>query len=342
MTATVTNNNATVMQPLSVHTSSTSQPATGRKRKPSTKAAEAAQIPFLKGEDAPRPPPREVPSVPAPQRKKTVTVMAPPLNKRPLVQQVEEAEEYDETHERKRILGMISKYKTVITPDAPKLIKTTKLPSRGRKKKASPKALKKAPAPIETTIFPAATQAFVSSPEFLEAPESFVSVSDEFLSCSDLSSEDDEFMLAPEECGLDSPTLENTEEEKYWSLVDGAAMDDLFDGQVQPEEEMAAAIVDLPPAEAPEEAPKRKRAKVERSVSPTGTAGPYSLSEQRPSSGSLLQPKKLSLSLQPTRAGSIPYVAQTARAVHGGDRLRAHVGFAANLSAVLGASIAAK
>merc|ERR1719197_1555487 len=115
------------------------------------------------------------------------------------------------------------------------------------------------------------------------------------------------------------------------------------------EEEMAAAIMDLPPAV--EEAPKIKRSKITHQHS-AALARPYSLQAPMPTpkpaptvSSSLLQPKKFTfqrIGEGPRRAfqpGAGP--APVARAVHGGNRLQAHVGFAANLQALLGAQIAA-
>lgn len=313
-----------LMQP-PVHTPASRN--AGRKRKPSAKAMAAAQIPFLQGEDQPRPSAQAV----QPNRAAPVKAAAPAKRSIQALYRDEDSDEYDELSERKRIMARISNYKTLM----PQLITDKKLPAR-----TQAKAAKKKPAAIDTAIDTtaiAATQSFVSSPEFIESPEDFVAVSDEFLH-----SEVDVFMQSPDECLHQQSPLHET-------------MDDLFQIETHPmEEEMAAAIMELPPAV--EEAPKIKRAKITHQPS-TALARPYSLQAPMPApmpapkpaptaSSSLLQPKRFTfqrIGEGPRRVfqpGGAP--APVARAVHGGNRLQAHVGFAANLQALLGAQIAAK
>lgn len=312
------NTTTELMRP-SAHTASRTA---GRKRKPSAKAAAAAQIPFLRGEDQPRP------SAQAVQPKNAAPFKAPAPVKRSIqaVYRDEDSDEYDELSERKRIMARISNYKTLIQPAAPQLIKEKKLPAP-----TQAKATRKKPAAIETTAI-AATQTFISSPEFIESPEDFVAVSDEFLHSEDI------FMQSPDDCLHQQSPLQET-------------MDDLFQIETHPiEEELAAAIMELPPAV--EEAPQTKRAKITHQPS-AALARPYSLQAPMPApkpaptvSSSLLQPKRFTfqrIGEAPSRvfqpgARSLP----VARAVHGGNRLQAHVGFAANLQALLGAQIAAK
>lgn len=307
-----------LMQP-PVHTPASRN--AGRKRKPSAKAMAAAQIPFLQGEDQPRPSAQAV----QPNRAAPVKAAAPAKRSIQALHRDEDSDEYDELSERKRIMARISNYKTLINTDAPRLIKDKKLPARSQAK-----AARKKPAAIETSAI-AATQSFVSSPEFIESPEDFVAVSDEFLSS------DEFFMQSPEECLHQQSPLQET-------------MDDLFQIETHPmEEEMAAAIMELPPAV--EEAPKTKRAKITHQPS-AAPARPYSLQATMPApkpapslGSSLLQPKRFTFHRigEERRIGVLPGApAPVARAVHGGNRLQAHVGFAANLQALLGAQIAAK